>query len=560
MGGGVKGVADGGLAGTPFPPALSSSAMPHPPPTSSAQRRRRWLVLALVVTYALFCATHLGGAYWDSDEGLNLMKGRLFGLGHPLYTRIWSDQPPGYTVLLAAAFSVFGPSVAAARAVTAAFGLAAAFAASSVARSLGGGWWAGLAAAVVLAVAPNFFWASRAAMIGLPALALATAAMACALRFGATGRRRDLALAGLLLGASAWLKLIGAYLIVPIALAVWLRRRGERHAYDPAMGCWDDVIRDLAVLALTTAAPLALMLAAFDARALLAQVVGTVVGARGAAPLDVAWNAGKLADWLIARDLGRPDWTFADHAALIAPALAGLVVGVRRKRDAGVVVAAWLALTVIALLLQNPLWPKHHFLALLVVLAPLAGVGIEWAVGAIRDALRARGGESTFAARSGAIVAALAGAFIVAATLIPLPTALAADRARLLAVPFKESGKLPSRSDSWRTLDDAIAFLRDHTAAGDWVVTDQAYAAFRADRPIPPELAVVSSKRITTGGLTADDVIRITDEAHRAAVLFWDGDRLTDAFPAFVQWVGWNYDKVDGAPAGWTLWLRKGHG
>ncbi|MFN8422617.1 MAG: glycosyltransferase family 39 protein [Anaerolineae bacterium] len=201
--------------------------MPPSTPAFDAARRRRWLVLALVAAYALLCATHLGGAYWDSDEGLNLMKGRLFGLGYPLYTRIWSDQPPGYTALLAAAFRRRPTSVAAARAVTAAFGLAAALAAAAVARGLGGGWWAGLAAAVALAAAPNAFWASRAAMIGLPALALASWAMALALRFAAGGRRRDLALAGLCLGLSCWIKLIGVYLIVPIALAVWLRRRGD---------------------------------------------------------------------------------------------------------------------------------------------------------------------------------------------------------------------------------------------------------------------------------------------------------------------------------------------
>lgn len=369
----------GGPAG-----GVSSSAMPVSPaeadPDRTALARWRWLAVALAAAYVAFALTHLGGAYWDTDEGLNLVKGRLLGLGYPLYGRIWSDQPPGYTVLLSAAFAVAGPSVAAARAVTLAFALGAMAAAAAIARRLGGDQPAMLAAAAALALAPNAFWAARAAMIGLPALAVASAAMAAALAFAAAGRRRDLALAGLLLGASAVIKPIGAVVVVPVGLAVWLRRRGAAPAPGGDLTARDEAVRDVAAFGLAAALPLAAMLAAFDARALFDQVVGTVTAARGAAPLDLAWNLEKLADWLVARDLGRPDWAFADHAFLVAPAAAGLAVALRRRPDAGRIAAAWLAATVAALALQNPLWPKHHFLALLVVLAPLFGVGLAWAV------------------------------------------------------------------------------------------------------------------------------------------------------------------------------------
>jgi hypothetical protein len=106
-----------------------------------AAARWRILVVALGLAYVAFSLTHLGGAYWDSDEGLNLMKGRLFGLGYALYDPMWSDQPPGYTGLLALAFAVAGPSVAAARAVTFAFALLAMWAGARIAGELGGWRW-----------------------------------------------------------------------------------------------------------------------------------------------------------------------------------------------------------------------------------------------------------------------------------------------------------------------------------------------------------------------------------------------------------------------------------
>lgn len=62
---------------------------------------------------------------------------------------------------------------------------------------------------------------------------------------------------------------------------------------------------------------------------------------------------------------------------------------------------------------------------------------------------------------------------------------------------------------------------------------------------------------MATGGLTAEEVIAVTRRRDAAAVLLWDGDRISGAFPAFVDWVRWNYDAVEGAPAGWALWLRK---
>src|SRR3972149_4935739 len=106
------------------------------------------------------------------------MKARMLQLGHPLYTSIWSDQPPGLTVLLAAAFSLLGATVPVARAGVLAPAPVPLRAVGIVARSCGAGWVGALAAVAALALAPNFFWAARAVMIGLPAVALSTLGLA----------------------------------------------------------------------------------------------------------------------------------------------------------------------------------------------------------------------------------------------------------------------------------------------------------------------------------------------------------------------------------------------
>ena len=45
---------------------------------------------------------------FDLDEGVEVIKGFLLARGYPMYTQIWSEQPPLFTYLLAVAFRLFG--------------------------------------------------------------------------------------------------------------------------------------------------------------------------------------------------------------------------------------------------------------------------------------------------------------------------------------------------------------------------------------------------------------------------------------------------------------------
>jgi 4-amino-4-deoxy-L-arabinose transferase-like glycosyltransferase len=122
-----------------------------------------WLALiGLLVLFFLWQFNHLGGSYWDTDEGLNLMKARMVQLGYPLYTEVWADQPPGFTALLILAFDLFGPSVAVGRTLTLLHATLCLLAVAWMVRELGGGWSGALMSVILLALAPNFFWASRA--------------------------------------------------------------------------------------------------------------------------------------------------------------------------------------------------------------------------------------------------------------------------------------------------------------------------------------------------------------------------------------------------------------
>lgn len=81
-------------------------------------------LLVVVALLILYTQLPLGTALeFSSDEGYEVMKPFLYNQGHILYTEIWDDQPPVFTILIATAFKSLGTTILSARLVTATFGL-----------------------------------------------------------------------------------------------------------------------------------------------------------------------------------------------------------------------------------------------------------------------------------------------------------------------------------------------------------------------------------------------------------------------------------------------------
>jgi hypothetical protein len=63
---------------------------------------------------------------------------------------------------------------------------------------------------------------------------------------------------------------------------------------------------------------------------------------------------------------------------------------------------------------------------------------------------------------------------------------------------------------------DAMNENANHT---NWIVTDVPMYAFRVHKPVPPNLATFSKKRLVTGSLTEDDILNSMREYHPEQVL-----------------------------------------
>lgn len=76
------------------------------------------LILVSVLAEPVCSAILIGG-----DECVEVTKGFLWENGYPLYEKVWNDQPPVYSALLAALFKYCAPTIGVARFLAASFGL-----------------------------------------------------------------------------------------------------------------------------------------------------------------------------------------------------------------------------------------------------------------------------------------------------------------------------------------------------------------------------------------------------------------------------------------------------
>ncbi len=492
-------------------------------------------MLTVVLATGLVYSRWLSTVQWDPDEGILLGWAQLMGRGFRLYTDIWSDQPPGLAVSLLAGFRLFGESVESGRLVVLFYGLLAMVGAALIAgllaanpspptplpeRERGGrretdglisgspspilGEGAGgrgtspiaaIAAAILLAVVPNFFWLARSVSHDIPPIGVGTLAVAVAVLYARTGRLGWLVAAGALIGWAAWLKLTGVVFAVPmLAMAAGRLWRVPDPKREAVRG-----IVALAAGAALSALPFVLF---FDVGGSLDQAILTPLHARDAWGSNKAYNVGWLVQYL-----------FQDNVGLTAvAALGGLVLLVYRSYP-GAVTVGWLLLTAFILSNQEPLFPTHHLALLLPPLAALGGVG----VGAFWLAIR-------MPRRVGWILVPGVVAMAVLVFNLPAQAATLADAVT---------------NDKYTSYLKAAEWLRENTAPSDFVLADPPMIAFRSGRAQLPWLVDQSSKRIETGQLGWDATLAEIERRRPTAIVDW-GSHF-DKIPHFTDWLQMHY-------------------
>jgi 4-amino-4-deoxy-L-arabinose transferase-like glycosyltransferase len=458
-------------------------------------RAARWAaagpaaVLALAV---LLRAPVINGGQIDYDEGVYWQSLRSLAAGHPLFSQVYSSQPPAFLLFIFPFYRVLGQSLVGGRvAVLVLFlvGLIAAYRVVSLLSGRSGG----MVAMAVLAADPVCFRESVVLQADAPAMGFALIALALAVE--ASGRTAQVGgravAAGVALSTGFLVKPLaaaaGPAMVVALATLPLLRRERFRNF-------------GLATAGGLATATVVLLPFVSDWRQLWEQTAGLHFVARSA-------------------QLGGLDV----HSALLeVPVLilgtAGLLLALRHAPRLAAVAGAWAAVAALILAVQRPLWP-HHLIALAVPLALLAG-GLA---------------EVPWLGRHLSLVKGLAALLVLAGS---LGSALYVHQKQL--------------SDD--SLRPAVARLQAATAPADLIVTDDQYVVALAGRDTPPQLVDTSLVRINSGELTAAQVELIAERSCARAVLL-GGGRLSK-MPALEAWARTHYPVREQLDSRRVLYLR----
>lgn len=460
---------------------------------------------AFVLLILLFFPTR-GKFELFTDEGVNLIKALLVERGHPLYDEIWSDQPPLLTQMLAVSIRVFGEEVGVARGTVflLSVGLVgAAFAFMALWRKT-----YAYAAVGLILLTPGFLSLSLAVLVGLPSIAFGMGALLCLGMWHRGHRLPWLVASAFLLSLAGLTKLMIGFLApifgVGLLFDAWGRFRVSRQWRDLlwAPGVWGTVFVGFLLVGVAT-------LVGFEN---LDQLLGDHLSATASA-FYAADPSLHLAYYL-------PEfWAFLVLAAV------GSGFAIQQRQWLMLYLTAWMGAAFYLIGNHLPVW-FHHVPYIAIPAAMLGGVALVESVQWGRANLSREGLKKSGWLRAAAVigVVCLAGQLIQTNPLHPLrwPPSLTS-----------------SGLDVGTKVERVLATMIDYRAETHWLFTDAPMFAFRARLPVPPELAVITDKRLRTGYLTDAEILATVERYQPEQVLL---GRFT--LPGLSEYLEANYQLV----------------
>ena len=448
--------------------------------------------LIVLLFVALVASLPLGSALeFEVDEGYEVMKALLFERGFSLYSQIWDDQPPLFTVLLAGAFKLGGPSILSARLAVVCFSLLLFLAFYElIRRDLGE--IPGLAGTFLLLASPSVLNLSVAVMQEIPTFSVALLSFLFLRVYGTRRTWPWLAASGATMALALQIKFT-AVMVGPAMMAEFflmhrtspIRIIGKRGASENR---WHARLAHLIRNAFIWGIPFI--------------TVFVVIAAEwGKGSLQQGWKA--HAQGHAVPGMGGPeDCVFSfvlikDHAATVVFAILGIGLLLRNRRWGSLAFPAILLLTSTVVHAWHRPWWNYYYLHFAVPLAWLAGFAAK--------SLLTHGSKlftqqtlciRSFSTYSSVICLVLAASLLVAAEVRIEKTFKHLNGAKRI-----ESSAL-------------LREMKKYASQSRWAYCDMMsnMYAFHARISAPPEIAVITFKRFWSGQITREQIVGVCGE------------------------------------------------
>ena len=449
---------------------------------------------------------------FNPDEGINAIKAMMNIKGYQLYTEVWSDQPPIFTMLLTLCFRVFGLSIPVGRGLELLFSAAILWLGIQYLRQFWGNIHA-IFGTLTLILLPYYLVLSVSIMIGLPAIAFALLSFYTLSLWHKYGDVKWLILSAFALGLSimtkAFTAILGPIFLSGIVISGWWDFRQHR---DWLKACKPSAVW-LAIFAVTVGSILLIVVKPAN--------VFQLIQGHLLAGDSVLFRA--YADNRIVIYLSR----FKYSIPMLILAFLGGIVALRSRSWTAMYLVAWVAIGSVSLFINVPFW-HHQQLLVTIPAAILAAIAIGDGLSGLKKILQLRE-RNVF----GIVMGIFAWAFAVIFMFYRLPSTVQQFD---LKFPNLRAQPLEITEDG-----EILALMSEYAHLTNWVYTDRPMFAFRTQLPVPPYLAVLSKKRIAAGVLTEDQILEILVEYEPEQVF---SGRLT--LPVVQEYLSTrNYDRID---------------
>lgn len=421
-------------------------------------------VAFVLLTVPLADAFQLGG-----DEHYECTKALLTSKGLLLYTQVWSDQPPLFTSLLAAACGAFECSLLVCRTVVLCFTMVLLTGFASLVAAAAGR--AGVVCAfIVLCCAPMFHVLSVSVMQEVPAFSMAVVALWAGHKWAASDRPVWAFASGAALGLAAGLKLTSLMVAPALCVLVLSGKACKERCRLWLAGC--SFAAGCAAVGLWIHGQYPQL----DFATLLTQHLSPHVRQRALNGDGMTFSI-RL---------------FSTHLDAMLPAVVACVLHVLNRDVRPILVpATWLLSALIVHELNVPYW-DFYYLHFAIPLAWLSGCGFAAVFRQTREHAASLESPQLYqwAAWGGM------GALLLAYMLVQGGVRVQASARRMDA----------------RVRVGDLALVRElatYAPKARWIYTRATMYAFVTGLKVPPELAVVSFKRIASGSLDDDRILRI---------------------------------------------------